>query len=98
MDIHKEFAERAVAQGVKLDGIAAQISWSGIGIIAERELKVCRQTFMLHLFMCYLRQRSSVLLLLLNWEPFCRIILLDNGGSLSDAFVVLLQVTSRLCC
>jgi len=42
MDVHKEFTEWAVARGVKLNGIAShKFPGRGIGIIAEKELKVC---------------------------------------------------------
>jgi hypothetical protein len=43
MDIHKEFTEWVVARGVKLNGIAAhRFPGRGLGIITEKELKVCR--------------------------------------------------------
>jgi hypothetical protein len=43
MDIHKEFTEWAVVRGVKLVGIAThRFPGRGLGIIAERELNVCR--------------------------------------------------------
>jgi hypothetical protein len=46
MDIHKEFTEQAVAQGVKLNGIAARrFPGKGLGIIAEKKLKVCKTKF-----------------------------------------------------
>jgi hypothetical protein len=43
MDIHKEYTEWAVARGVKLNGIAThRFPGRGLGIIAEKKLKVCR--------------------------------------------------------
>lgn len=43
MDIHKEFTEWAVARGLKLNGIAIhRFPGRGLGIIAEKDLKVCR--------------------------------------------------------
>jgi hypothetical protein len=46
MDIHKEFTEWAVTRGVKLNGIAAhRFPGRGVGIIAKKELEVCRTHF-----------------------------------------------------
>ena len=67
MDIHKDFMEWAIARGVTLNGIAAhRFPGKGVGIIAEKELKVCRQTFMLRSPMSYLYHRNSFLPLSLD--------------------------------
>ncbi len=56
IDIHKEYTEWAVAQGVKLNSIMAyKFPDRGFSIIVEKKLKVCRTnlyaTFIHVLFM-----------------------------------------------
>lgn len=47
MEIHKEFAEWAVARGVKINGVAAhRFPGKGLGIIAEKQFKA-RMTFLI---------------------------------------------------
>lgn len=42
MDVHEEFTEWALAQGLNLNGIAIhRFPGRGVGIIAEKELNVC---------------------------------------------------------
>jgi hypothetical protein len=54
MDIHEEFTEWSNARGVRLNGIAAhRFRGRGLGIIAERKLNVCRQTFIRRPILCY---------------------------------------------
>jgi hypothetical protein len=46
MDIHNEFTEWAIARGVKLNGIAIhKFPCRGLGILAEKQFKVCRTNF-----------------------------------------------------
>lgn len=46
MDVHEEFTEWALAQGLNLNGIAIhRFPGRGVGIIAERELNVCEAEY-----------------------------------------------------
>lgn len=53
MDIHKEFAEWAMARGVKFNGIAAhRFPGRGLGIIAEKNFKARREAPLVCSFIC----------------------------------------------
>jgi hypothetical protein len=61
MDVHKKFTEWAVARGVKINGIAAQrFPDKGVGIIAEKELEVCKINI----------HTMSFHVLIMSWESF----------------------------
>lgn len=60
MDIHKEFAEWAVARGIKVNGIAAhRFPGRGLGIIAEKNFKARRKGPLVCSFICSCAVRVS---------------------------------------